>query len=149
MAESPNAAISTAVSLISTPLDGATVTSTGANAGDSPKRRERRTAWPTTSPSTGTTRLRAAHQALPRGAEAEHRLKPKPGLARPGSRPCPPTSRDRRIVILSSLGDQRGHGPDPAPDRVSGKPPTTKTTSRDAAALRRATNNVTLASGRG
>src|SRR5664279_1944894 len=149
MAESPNAAISTTMSLINTPLDGATVTSTSANAGDSPKRLETRTAWPTTSPSTGTTRLRAAHQALPWAAETQHRLRPKPGPARPGTRPFPPTSRDRRILILSSLGDQRGHGLDPAPDRVSGKPPTTKTTSRDAAALRRATNNVTLASGRG
>src|SRR5674476_1614237 len=102
MAESPNAAISTAVSLNSAPPDGATVTSTGANANadDPPKRLERRTVWPTTSPSTGTTRLRVAHQALPWGAEAEHRLRPEPGLARSGTRPWPPTSRDRRICLL-------------------------------------------------
>src|SRR5674476_141911 len=130
MAESPNAAISTAAALISTPPDGATVTSTGANAGVAPKRLERRTVWPTTSPSTGTTRLSVAHQAWPRGAEAERHLRPEPRLARSGTPPCPLTSRDRRIVILS--GPRRTYVFDLAPDRVPGNSPTIKIASRDA-----------------
>src|SRR5664279_759376 len=101
MAESPNAAISTAVSLIITPLDGATVTSTWATAGVVPNRLERRTVWPMTSPDTAATRPSVAHPAWGWGAEADNHLGLEPGLARPGEPPWLPISRARRIVILS------------------------------------------------
>src|SRR5674536_399619 len=102
MAESPNAAISTTAALISTPPDGATVTSTGANAGVAPNRLERRTAWPTTSPNTGTTRPSVAHHAWGCGAEADNHLRLEPGLARPGTRPWPPTC----LLYTSDAADE-------------------------------------------
>src|SRR5450759_4681046 len=121
MAESPNAAISTTAALIITPPDGATATSTGANAGVAPNRLERRTVWPTTSPTTGTTRPSVAHHAWGCGAEADNHLRLEPGLARPGTRPWPPTSRERRISSSLDQEDQRGYGFDPGMDRVFGK----------------------------